>query len=57
VREQHRSDRGWVVPEPDRDHPAGVAGPPGELAAVVAALGAAVSDHDTRLAAPGPGSA
>ena len=33
------------------------AGPLGELAAVVAALGAAVSDHDTRLAALGPGSA
>ena len=33
------------------------AGPLGELAAVVAALGAAVSDYDTRLAALGPGSA
>jgi DNA-binding MarR family transcriptional regulator len=33
------------------------AGPPGELAAVVSLLAAAVSDYDTRLGVPGPGSA
>jgi DNA-binding MarR family transcriptional regulator len=33
------------------------AGPPGELAAVVASLGAAVSDYETRLGVAGPGSA